>query len=48
MHLLLYALMFVIPILGIVTFIWHQFIRRDEVMLRMWPSGAAAGPLRPS
>jgi cytochrome b561 len=97
-HLLLYALMFLIPIIGIVTFIWHgrafnfglfrvdfgirsnraifhptedvhgylayallalvgihvlaalwhQFIRRDGVMLRMWPSGAPAGPRRPS
>ena len=88
-HLLLYALMFVIPIIGIVTFIWHgrifdfglfrvnfgiprnraifhptedihgylayalfglagvhalaalwhQFIRRDALLLRMWPAG---------
>jgi cytochrome b561 len=93
-HLLLYALMFVIPIIGIVTFIWHgrvfdfglfrvnfgiranravfnptedvhgylayllfalvgihalaafwhQFVRRDGLILRMWPSGAAAKP----
>jgi cytochrome b561 len=88
-HLLLYLLMFVIPILGIVTFVWHgrafdfglfkvdfgvarnraifhptedlhgylayalftlagihalaalwhQFVRRDGVLLRMWPGG---------
>jgi cytochrome b561 len=92
-HLLLYALMFVIPIIGIVTFIWHgrifdfglfrvnfgipsnraifhptedvhgylayalfalvgahalaalwhQFIRRDGLLLRMWPAGTATG-----
>ena len=94
---LLYALMFVIPIIGIVTFIWHgrifdfglfrvnfgiarnraifhptedihgylayalfglagvhvlaalwhHFIRRDGLLLRMWPAGTATGPSTP-
>ena len=94
-HLLLYALIFVTPILGIVTFIWHgrvfdfglfrvdfgvrsnraifhptedvhgylaytlftlvgihvlaalwhHFVRRDGVLLRMWPAGRRRAPV---
>lgn len=93
-HLLLYALIFVIPIVGIVTFVWHgrvfdfglfkvnfgvrpnraifhptedvrgylayflftlvgihalaalwhHFVRRDGILLRMWPARRDAGP----